>query len=794
MKKLLDRIRHKILNIILRIGDDASGNELSGNIDTINGQAVRNSETAVSFGCRQSHISVAGWAMDGFHKAPADEVYVCIGGKEYRTTYGTSRPDVARHFNKSDLLNCGFCCNVPIEAFLESRNSISIKTISSKNRKTASGISPLTITADLPRNAAFYHDEYFGKDFDSKGSVVFPSTEKPLVSIVVSGSHSCNQTRNCLRSILRNTQTLEYEVICTGESSRQTETAENIACIAGPTDLAPAGSRNHGAETARGEYLVFLDNDTYVRPGWLASLMAIFSEHQNVGAAGSRLIFTSGRLAGAGGIVWKDQTIASYGRYQHPLEYQYNYVKDTDFCQPSAMMVKADVFRQLGGFDESFSSDDYRFADFCFRLREIGLRAVYQPESEVIKAEITETRLTEVQELSRADRERFFSRRAGVIESENRASTEGDYLARDRSNPERIILYVDHCIPRIDEDGASFITYQYLKAMKSLGYKIILWPQDSDVSDPYTMILQQMGIEVVYGAVSFEEYLKKNGAYLNISFIAQPAGSLPYLELLRKHTKSRILYMAMDLHFLREMRGREIVNDIDEEEMETTKSLELDLMRKSDISLFFSDVEVDYLRNDFPEIRALCIPWIQQVSNKTADAARRSGLLFIGAFGHLPNCDAVLWFHDEILPEICRKMPDIRTVVAGSNPPERVRRLACGTFEITGQKNEIDHYFDTARLFIAPIRFGAGFKTKIARAMSHGLPVVTTPMGAEGMGLTDGENVCIADTAAAFAEKVLELYSNENLWTKISSNSMKHVSESYSQLKAEVFLKKHILC
>lgn len=797
MRRYLGRIKRKVLKLFFNLGESTSQEELSGNIDIIDGQRVTDLESAISLGTGKNHIVVSGWTIDSVLKMPVDEAYVCIERNEYKASFGINRTDVALHFNEPALQNCGFSSIVPIDAFVEGINNISIKTISGKNRTITAGISLRAITIKLPRNALFFLNELYNKDLESDDPISFPSVEKPSVSIIVLGSNLWNHTRNCFRSIIRNTEMFDYEVIfvdngSTDETSEQIKHINNIVYMPNQTDAGFARGRNQGGKIAHGEYLVFLDNDIYVLPEWLSSMIKTFSENQNVGAVGSKLIFSNGRLAEAGGIVWKDKSTDHYGRYQKPYEYQYNYVKDVDYCSASAMMVKAEIFRSLGGFDDTFDLVDCDI-DFCFRVRKIGLRVVYQPRSEVICAESLTAGRNEKQEQFDANREKFSSRWTGTINNENCASTEGDYFARDRSNPGRIILYIDHCIPCIDQDGASFITYQYLKAMKSLGYKIVFWPQDLDAADPYTMILQQMGIEVVYGDVSFDEYVKRNGTYINISFVAQPMGSLPYLDLLRKYTKSKIFYMAHDLHFLREMRGRDFINNVDEEEIEKTKTSEMALMKKSDKALFFSNKEVEYLKTHYPEIRAESIPWIQEVDNSAIRSDKRFGLLFVGAFGHMPNNDAVEWFHKEIFPLISREIINIKTFIVGSNPPESIKMLDCNNFNVIGYKKVIDSYFDNSKIFIAPIRFGAGFKTKIARAMSHGLPVVTTSMGAEGMGLTDGENVCIADDAQTFAEKVVELYNNESLWDKISSNSVKHVGNNYSPENALEYLEKHLL-
>ncbi len=86
-----------------------------------------------------------------------------------------------------------------------------------------------------------------------------------------------------------------------------------------------------------------------------------------------------------------------------------------------------------------------------------------------------------------------------------------------------------------------------------------------------------------------------------------------------------------------------------------------------------------------------------------------------------------------------------------------------------------------ARLFVAPLRYGAGLKGKVGQSMGFGLPVITTSIGAEGMDLVDGTDILIGDTPEDFARKVIQLYRDEELWAKVSANSTKYVAENYER-------------
>ena len=111
---------------------------------------------------------------------------------------------------------------------------------------------------------------------------------------------------------------------------------------------------------------------------------------------------------------------------------------------------------------------------------------------------------------------------------------------------------------------------------------------------------------------------------------------------------------------------------------------------------------------------------------------KRSGLLFIGGFSHRPNIDAVRHFVRDVLPLVHDSLPEEVFTILGSDMPPEICELATSAIRPVGHVADVRQYFAAARMLIAPLRYGAGMKGKIGHAMSHGLPVVTTSVGAEG--------------------------------------------------------------
>ena len=142
-------------------------------------------------------------------------------------------------------------------------------------------------------------------------------------------------------------------------------------------------------------------------------------------------------------------------------------------------------------------------------------------------------------------------------------------------------------------------------------------------------------------------------------------------------------------------------------------------------------------------------------------------MIFFGNYAHLPNVDGALWLAQEILPRVRSALPEIGLTIAGADPtPEIWRRHSDGVV-VTGYVPNLDALIAQHRVAVLPLRFGAGVKGKVLRAMACGMPVVTTPIGLEGITERD-ECFAVGSTAEELAEEIMRVYSNLERWNELS--------------------------
>jgi len=136
---------------------------------------------------------------------------------------------------------------------------------------------------------------------------------------------------------------------------------------------------NQGARAASGRALLMLNSDAFLRPGAIANAMAALDGEMGVGVVGGRLILPSGRLQEAGCIVWADGITTGRGRGLAPGGHEALRRCDVDYCSGAFLLTPRDVWERFGGFDEVFTPGYYEDADYCMRLRQDGLRVIFEP-------------------------------------------------------------------------------------------------------------------------------------------------------------------------------------------------------------------------------------------------------------------------------------------------------------------------------------------------------------------------------------------------------------------------------
>jgi len=156
-------------------------------------------------------------------------------------------------------------------------------------------------------------------------------------------------------------------------------------------------------------------------------------------------------------------------------------------------------------------------------------------------------------------------------------------------------------------------------------------------------------------------------------------------------------------------------------------------------------------------------------------------ILHIGTMYWPPNIDGVWWFLQEVYPLIRRQRPDVVLDIVGSRPPQSLQALSDDEVgvNVTGYVADPTPYLGQAGVFVVPLRAGGGMRVKILNALAQGLPVVSTALGAEGIAVTPGKDILVADEPAEFATTVLRILNDADWAEQLSFNGRRLVESKY---------------
>jgi O-antigen biosynthesis protein len=633
-------------------------------------------------------------------------------------------------------------------------------------------------------------------------AISLPEYENPRVSLIVPLYAHAELTRACLRSIRENTTHASYEVILVDddadeETKRLLEGVRGAKIVHNETNLGYLRSVNRAVGSARGRWLVIFNNDTEVTRGWLQAMLDCAESADDIGVVTPKFVYPDGSLNEAGGIIWQDGTGMNYGRGDMPDHFQYEYRRETDYGSAAALMVSAELWQEVGGFDERYLPMYYEDADLCFEAREHGMRVVYEPTAVVVHIEgatagnDAESGHKRHQEQNRS---KFVAKWRHRLEAEHLHDALPNVRAAANRERGLHVLVVDYQVPRWDHDAGSLRMLSIVRGFLDLGARVTFMPDNFVQQQPYTRILQRMGVEVFYGSLDINAELATIGPKLDLAILSRPHVASRWLDVLREFAPSaRLVYDTVDLHWLREARkgapgvpswdsvvdGNGSSLDSMAPKAKALRELELAMIRAADATVVVSDSERLQVERDVPGADVSVIPTVHDVESCVLPPEGRRGILFLGGFAHPPNVDAAIRLVKDVMPKVWRELGDVRLTIVGPNPPPEVQGLASPLVDVTGWVADLQPLFDQSRLMVAPLRYGAGLKGKVTQCLAVGLPVVTTPIGAEG--LVDAEEcVLVGADAAELAAHTIRVHLDDELWQRLSRAGQQLIEEHCS--------------
>ena len=539
--------------------------------------------------------------------------------------------------------------------------------------------------------------------------------------------------------------------------------------------------------------MLYLNNDLLVGIDACKRALARLFSAADIGAVGGKLIRTNGALQEAGSIIWRDGTTFGYLRDADPSTPEANFVREVDYCSGAFLMLRSDIVRALGGFDDDYRPAYYEEADLCVRLRKRGFKVMYDPDVVVQHFEYGSADATASQRLMARNHRIFISKHMDYLRYQHPPGPRNAVHARSpralgRPNGALRILFVEDRIP-LRNLGAGYVrSNDIIHSMAALGHLVSVFPIYKASASP---------IEIFRDMPETAEVLYDRGMEQLAAFIEERSGYYDVVWIGRTHNLERLLPILGDNAAALPSHG--FVLDTEAVAAPRTaeqnrvlgrprpESLDAALKRELACAYFcqkiiaVNDADAAMIRQAGHSNVAV-LGHVKDIHPTPSTWSQRRDLLFLGAIhdSGLPNHDSLEWFIEQVLPLLDGRLPaEVRFTVAGF-----VRRgvdlSALGNHprvDLIGCVDDLATLYDHHRVFVAPTRFAGGIPFKVHEAASYGLPVVASELLCRQVGWTQGADIMAAsiEDPQAFADAVITLYEEQETWNTIRCGALRRL-------------------
>ena len=721
-------------------------------------------------------------------------------GPRFSTSaYLATNPDVERH-GMNPLLH------YVLHGAAEGRQISPSIAVAQDWRGAPSHVAPVQTIPSIARKE---YEDKLSSEFEaflaSAGRISLTPSNRVCMSIVLVLHNKAHFSYACLKSIEETAgvrKDIEVVIVDSGSTDR---TEELLARVDGATKMRLAENEglvpsvNKAVRGCFGHYIVLLNNDAILKPGALDQALQAIEEDEAIAAVGGKIILPSGVLQEAGCILWSDGTTAGYGRGQPPTAGPYMFRRDVAFCSGTFLMLRRDLFLSLGCLDERFVPAYYEDTDLCVRFRQEGYRVVYDPRVEILHFEFGSAESPEAAlRLQARHRDVFVEKHRDFLASCPVHDQANLLNARSVGTTKKRILFLDDHVPYPQLGVGYPRARNVLSTLVKQGHFLTMipleYPNDTWESLRHVIPLE---VEVMLGVTASDlpSLISDRIGYYDLIFVSRPHNMRTLVSALERQADKRwsvpIVYDAEAIWALREDLQRAVHGEpMSTDEREQTLENEMRLARSASHVIAVNEKEATVFR-----ARGCTSVSVVSHGFRITEASRshseRRDLLFVGSLDDdpSPNADALIWFVQQIMPLVREGMgKPFRLLVAGRCAAPRVRALAGGDVVVLGQIPDLTGIYNSARVFVAPHRYAGGIPTKILEAAAYGLPCVASDLLASQLSWRHGMELLSAKTADDFARSLVQLYSDESLWSTIRTGALKAMEANYNEQRFQTAL------
>ncbi len=615
------------------------------------------------------------------------------------------------------------------------------------------------------------------------------NNKEPELSIVMVLHNSAPFTLHCLQSTAKNTNlAFELFIIDNNSTDRTHEILKklkNCKIIYNHENLHFIKACNQVIEKVSTPYLLFLNNDVEIHKNSIETALSLLQNDELTAAVGAKILGIDNSLQEAGSIVWKDGSCHGYGRNEDPDLDRFSFNRQVDYCSGAFLMTKVDLFRNYGGFDESFFPAYYEETDYCMWLQKKGYKCIYSAASEITHFEFGSGNQAQAFALQKRNQQTFLNKHKDCLENHYEANPKNILNARYAANQRFVkkVLYIDDRVPHADLGAGLTRANEIANRIQRLGYQLTIFPLNHLHREEWSEVYKDISpfIEVIKdsGHLDFSDFIRSRKDYYDIVWVSRPHNMDITIDMIRRFARMALLVYDAEAIFADRIKSQFRLKGIpvnDRNLLIQTKK-EVKLAMKADTLVCVSSADA----NRFSTYGLSAIDVLgHTLKNRQSNFnfSDRKDLLFVGNLENpdSPNTDSVKWFRKEILELIIKEHPEIKLTIVGSYNKDLEKEVEHPNIKFMGKIPDLSELYDKHRIFIAPTRFASGIPHKLHEAASNGIPIVATNILQLQLKWTEDRDLISCHlNAKDFAEKLLQLYTDEEKWSSIQANAYKRI-------------------
>ena len=603
------------------------------------------------------------------------------------------------------------------------------------------------------------------------------------VTIVIPAFNSFYEVATCIESIYSCTSKTDFKITIADDASPDVSYSalgllNGITLLRSGTNSGYILNVNAATSKINTEYLLTLNQDVVVCPGWLDELVREADENPKVGIVGPRILDQQFTILEAGGIIFEQAHAAHRGRGSTPEDHRYNFSCDVDYVSGCAMLVRTSLWHQLGGLDTQYAPAYYDDVDICLRARKNGWLVRYAPLSCIVHFEGTSMGVNEhdsssLKHFQVTNREKIAQNHPEL----NGHTSIEDAPRVDSHCPSRTkVVCVFESVPFADRDGGAVDFVLFVDYLLDLGHTVnalfLRGVAPEDTANWRGRGIQCVQLESDHGLDLLES------AHLIVSFGTMVGIRLAKEDLAHKqwihHTSdcaTRRLE-AMNVLFKNQ-------KDVSPEasrwflglprDVPQMWQIEKPILELPSTTLFVTPHDLEYAEQNGATGNFVHFPILKggPDSNSVPEPLQELTVGFVGSFLHSPNPDAVEYFLRDMWENIYQSVPGSRFLIWGSNINDKqiAQWSKIPGVEVRGWFATWDEVVAQTRVLVSPLRFGAGMKHKVVSTYIYGRPVVGTCTSFEGFDIQHlGQNV-MTDDPQLMTNSLIEILQSDSAWT-----------------------------